>query len=96
MEILEALESFKANTNGIRTVLGVLKPHFKEPSRHKIALALAGFLHKGGAPRHLIIETIERLASETGDPEISDRLKQYRIPVIKLGIARKYLAIRHY
>ena len=75
MEILEALDSFKANTNGIRTVLGVLKPHFKEPSRHKIALALAGFLHKGGAPRHLIIETIERLASETNDPEISDRLK---------------------
>jgi hypothetical protein len=74
-EILEVLDSFKANTNGIRTVLGVLKPHYKEPSRHKIALALAGFLHKGGAPRHLIIETIERLASETGDPEISDRLK---------------------
>jgi hypothetical protein len=74
-QFLDALDSLKSESNGIRTVLGVVIPHYKENSRHAIALALAGFLHKGGAPEHIIYETIERLASETADPEISDRLK---------------------
>ena len=50
-------------------------PHYKQPARHKIALALSGYLHKGGVPKYLIHDTIEWLASETDDPEILDRLK---------------------
>jgi hypothetical protein len=49
--------------------------HYKQPARHKIALALSGYLHRGGVPKYLIHDTIERLACETNDSEISNRLK---------------------
>lgn len=74
-ELLKVLDNFKSETNGIKTVLGVLTPYYKQPVRHKIALAVSGYLHKGGVPNYLIHDTIERLASETDDPEILDRLR---------------------
>jgi hypothetical protein len=74
-ELFKILHNFKSETNGIKTVLGVLTQHYKQPVRHKIALALSGYLHKGGVPKYLIHNTIERLASETDDSELLDRLK---------------------
>jgi hypothetical protein len=74
-ELFKILDSFKSETNGIRTVLNVLAPHYKQSARHKVALALSGHLHKGGVPKYLIHDTIEQLASKTNDSEILDRLK---------------------
>jgi hypothetical protein len=53
LDLFQLLDSFKANAKGIKTVLGVLKPHYKEPARHKIALCLAGYLHKGTKTSYL-------------------------------------------
>ena len=47
-ELFKVLDNFKLETNGIKTVLGILRPHYKQPARHKIALAVSGYLHKGG------------------------------------------------
>ena len=82
-ELLKILDNFKSETNGIKTVLSVLTPHYKKPARHKIALAVSGYLHKGGVKKYLIHDTIERLASEAGDPEIFDRLKAVQNTLFK-------------
>jgi hypothetical protein len=74
-ELLQTLDSFKVESNAIKTIIGVLVPHYKEPARHSIALHLSGFLHKARVPGQLIHEIISRLAAETNDPEISDRLR---------------------
>ena len=75
LELLKTLDSFKPESNGIKTILGVLTPHYKEPIRHNLALHLSGFLHKARVPRHFIYEIVESIASQSNDSEISDRLK---------------------
>ena len=69
------IDNFKAESNGIKTVLGVLKKHYNQPKRDKIVFALSGFLHKNGVPEYLIHDIIEQLASEANDDEISSRLR---------------------
>ena len=74
-ELLDKLNVFRAETSGIKTIVGILKSHYTQPNRNNIVFTLSGYLHKNRVPERLAHDTIEQLAIETNDDEIASRLR---------------------
>lgn len=74
-ELLKALEIVKAETNGLKTIVGIFLPFYTRGRRHNLVLAVAGYLHKSGVSESVISEVVESLASQTNDEDSQDRLQ---------------------
>jgi hypothetical protein len=68
-ELLKTLETVKAETNGVKTIVGTLLPYYTNGRRDNLVFALSGYLHKNGVSESLISEVVESLVSQTNDEE---------------------------
>ena len=75
IRLLEALDSFRARTNGIKTIVGTLVPYYTNGRRDNLVFALSGYLHKNGVSESLISEVVENLVSHANDEESQARLR---------------------
>ena len=74
-ELLKALETVKAETNGVKTIVGILLPYYTNGRRDNLVFALSGFLYKNRVPESIISEIVESLSSHTNDEEWPARLQ---------------------
>ena len=74
-ELLKTLNIIKAETNGLKTIVGILLPYYTNGRRDNLVFALSGYLHKNGVSESLISEVVESLASQTNDEELQTRLQ---------------------
>jgi hypothetical protein len=74
-ELLKTLESVKAETSGLKTIVGILLPYYSNGGRDNLVFALSGYLHKNGVSESFISEVVESLASQTKDEELEARLR---------------------
>jgi hypothetical protein len=75
IQLLEALDRFKAKTNATKTIVGTLIPHYTNGRRDSLVFALSGYLHKNGVSESLIFEIVEGLVSQANDEESQARLR---------------------
>ncbi|HET6717051.1 MAG TPA: hypothetical protein VFG90_07955, partial [Nitrososphaeraceae archaeon] len=75
VELLNALDSFKARTNGVKTIVGTLIPYYTNGRRDNLVFALSGYLHKNGVSESLILEIVKSLVSQANDEESQARLR---------------------
>jgi Bifunctional DNA primase/polymerase, N-terminal len=75
IQLLEALDRFKAETNAVKTIVGTLIPHYTNGRRDSLVFALSGYLHKNGVSESFIFEIVERLVSQANDEESQARLR---------------------
>ena len=74
-ELLKTLETVKAETNGRKTIVGILLPYYTNGIRDNLVFALSGYLHKSGVSESFISEIVEGLVSQTNDEELQARLR---------------------
>ncbi|CAN5303793.1 hypothetical protein BH18THE2_BH18THE2_26080 [soil metagenome] len=74
-ELLKALEIIKAETNGLKTIVGILLPYYTNGRRDNLVFGLSGYLHKNGVSESFIFEVVESLVSQTNDEELQARLR---------------------
>lgn len=75
IQLLNALDNFRARTNGVKTIVGILIPYYTNGRRDNLVFALSGYLHKNGVSESLILEIVEGLVSQANDEESQARLK---------------------
>jgi hypothetical protein len=54
-ELLKALETVKAETNGVESIVGILIPYYTNGRRDNLVFALSGYLHKNGVSELLFL-----------------------------------------
>lgn len=74
-ELLKALETIKAETNGVKTLVGILLPYYNNGRRDNLVFAVSGYLHRNGVSEPLISDIVESLVSHTNDEELHARLR---------------------
>jgi hypothetical protein len=82
-QLLKTLDVVKAETNGVKTIVGALLPYYANGRRDSLVFALSGYLHKNFVPESFIYEVVESLGSQTNDEELQARLRVVRDTGVK-------------